>query len=144
MATSPSPKTPKPAAINTSFNSASHNNNAGSTPFSHTPSSPSRPTSSTSATPRNAHLSPTSPSSAISFSKSATATVLAAISSSPQLAAAVVKEYLTAKGLTRSLEAFRLEHLQFQPQTVSSRQELAKQLGIAKLVQQNKSSGMSQ
>ncbi|KAJ3317531.1 hypothetical protein HDU76_001147, partial [Blyttiomyces sp. JEL0837] len=58
---------------------------------------------------------------------------------SPALTAALVKEYLTAKGLTKTLEAFRLEYLHYQKTpTISSRQELAKQLGIGKLLQQNK------
>ncbi|KAI8613550.1 hypothetical protein BC830DRAFT_1131677 [Chytriomyces sp. MP71] len=55
------------------------------------------------------------------------------------LSASLVKEYLAARGLEKTLDAFKLEFLQIQKSpTVSSRQELAEQLGIVKLVRQNK------
>ncbi|KAJ3099898.1 hypothetical protein HDU97_002682 [Phlyctochytrium planicorne] len=58
------------------------------------------------------------------------------------LAASVVKEYLSAKGLEKTLEAFRLEYLQYQKgPLVSSRNELAKSLGIGKILNANKASG---
>ncbi|KAJ3070480.1 hypothetical protein HDU98_006523 [Podochytrium sp. JEL0797] len=45
------------------------------------------------------------------------------------LTAALVKEYLASRGLNKTLDAFKLEFLQFQ---------LADQLGITKLIKQNK------
>ncbi|KAJ3233979.1 hypothetical protein HDU81_001804 [Chytriomyces hyalinus] len=68
----------------------------------------------------------------------ASATVSAS-NATTTLSASLVKEYLAARGLERTLDAFKLEHLQFlKAPPVSSRQELAEQLGITKLVRQNK------
>ncbi|KAJ3410083.1 hypothetical protein HDV05_004108 [Chytridiales sp. JEL 0842] len=107
------------------------------TPLTSRPASSSTRTRPTSAT--STASTPHTPRSTSATTSTPTSAVLEAISASPLLSAAIVKEYLTSKGLTRSLEAFRLEHLQFQPPTVSSRQDLARQLGISKLVVQNKS-----
>ncbi|KAI8851738.1 hypothetical protein BC829DRAFT_430956, partial [Chytridium lagenaria] len=60
---------------------------------------------------------------------------------SSALAASLVKEYLAAKGLEKTLEAFRLEYLQFQKAPlVTSRSELSKQLGVGKILNQNRTS----
>ncbi|KAJ3393533.1 hypothetical protein HDU84_001663 [Entophlyctis sp. JEL0112] len=63
---------------------------------------------------------------------------IAATKVAQSLAAALVKEYLTALGLTRTLDAYKVEHLQFQKNIISSRSELAERLGIGKLLKQNK------
>ncbi|KAJ3292146.1 hypothetical protein HDU79_001717 [Rhizoclosmatium sp. JEL0117] len=83
---------------------------------------------------------PPAPSSGSSSSLSSIATAnLSATNAAGPLTAALIKEYLAARGLTKTLEAFKLEFLQFQKTPpISSRQELADQLGIAKLVKQNK------
>ncbi|KAJ1567425.1 hypothetical protein HK405_006017, partial [Cladochytrium tenue] len=85
-----------------------------------------------------------------SHSSSAASATLLLSASAQHLAAALVREYLSSKGLTKSLEAFRLElptattadlpagHQQASFPVVSTRSELAKQLGIAKIIQQNK------
>ncbi|KAJ3027820.1 UNVERIFIED_CONTAM: hypothetical protein HDU68_003021, partial [Siphonaria sp. JEL0065] len=64
---------------------------------------------------------------------------LAATNAAGPLTAALIKEYLAARGLNKTLDAFKLEFLQFQKTPpISSRQELAEQLGISKLIKQNK------
>ncbi|KAI9326595.1 hypothetical protein DFJ73DRAFT_783310 [Zopfochytrium polystomum] len=90
------------------------------------------------------------PSSTTNSSSSSSAPSATSIAAAAQrFAAALVKEYLSAHGLTRTLEEFRLEFLQHQQKlpAVNSRQDLAKQLGIGKILQQNKAqapSAMSQ
>ncbi|KAI9337945.1 hypothetical protein BDR26DRAFT_1008330 [Obelidium mucronatum] len=64
---------------------------------------------------------------------------LAATNAAGPLTAALIKEYLAARGLNKTLDAFKLEFLQYQKTPpISSRQELADQLGISKLIKQNK------
>ncbi|TPX67997.1 hypothetical protein CcCBS67573_g07322 [Chytriomyces confervae] len=80
------------------------------------------------------------PSKSGSLSAAAASATVSASNATVTLSASLVKEYLAARGLERTLEAFKLEHLQFLKKAppVSSRQELAEQLGITKLVRQNK------
>ncbi|KAJ3254612.1 hypothetical protein HDU77_003992 [Chytriomyces hyalinus] len=80
------------------------------------------------------------PSKSGSLSAAAASATVSASNATATLSASLVKEYLAARGLERTLEAFKLEHLQFLKKAppVSSRQELAEQLGITKLVRQNK------
>ncbi|KAJ1560053.1 hypothetical protein HK405_008394, partial [Cladochytrium tenue] len=85
-----------------------------------------------------------------SHSSSAASATLLLTASAQHLAAALVREYLSSRGLTKTLEAFRLELptvttadlpaglQQASLPVVSTRSELAKQLGIAKILQQNK------
>ncbi|KAJ3119012.1 hypothetical protein HDU96_003187 [Phlyctochytrium bullatum] len=86
-------------------------------------------------------VSPSSPRAPASSLKAQASAMQSSNSLASSLAAALVKEYLSAKGLEKTLEAFRLEFLQFQKAPlVSSRVELAKQLGIGKILNQNKAS----
>ncbi|KAJ3137418.1 hypothetical protein HK100_000687 [Physocladia obscura] len=94
--------------------------------------------------PRSIHSSSNTPTTIPSSGLSAIASsnFSATIVTAP-LTAALIKEYLSSRGLTKTLDAFKLEFLQFQKTAISSRQELAEQLGISKLIRQNKAQGIN-